>query len=543
MKDTAKTKRQLIDELVDLRQQVRQLEATKTELLEREKQLNMVLEGSNEGVWNWDLVTGTVQVSARWAELLGYRQDELELDQQTCEKLIPREDRALILKALDQCLLTGNSHCQVEHRLFTKSGLRWFLARGEVVARSKHGQVLRMIGTHIDITERRWAEEALQQRNCELALLNHATQAFNSTLDLDQVLVTVLAGVRYLLDVSACSVWLVDPETKELVCRQASGPHSEMVRGWRLAPGEGLAGWAVHHGRPMVVPDTRTDARYFKGVDERTGFEYRSILSIPLWVRQQVMGTLHVLDASVNRFKEIDVTLLESLAAIAATAIENARLYEQARQDAQAKSMLLHEVNHRVKNNLAAIIGLLFAEQHRSNIQPEADYQLALKKLIGRIQGLATVHHLLSSSEWMPLSLRELTTKIIASALQARPPDTRVMVEVSDDEACVTAEQASSLALILNELATNAVKYALAERQTARISVHISHNSESVLLEFCDDGPGYPAAVIRFEQYNAGLYLIRAIVSTNLQGELMLRNDYGAVTAIRFKCVAPDCGP
>ncbi len=205
--------------------------------------------------------------------------------------------------------------------------------------------------------------------------------------------------------------------------------------------------------------------------------------------------------------------------------------------------MLLHEVNHRVKNNLAAIIGLLFAEQHRSNIQPEADYQLALKKLIGRIQGLATVHHLLSSSEWMPLSLRELTTKIIASALQARPPDTRVMVEVSDDEACVTAEQASSLALILNELATNAVKYALAERQTARISVHISHNSESVLLEFCDDGPGYPAAVIRFEQYNAGLYLIRAIVSTNLQGELMLRNDYGAVTAIRFKCVAPDCGP
>lgn len=542
MKDTVKTKRQLIDELVELRQQVRQLEVVKTELQAREKQLNLVLEGSNEGVWNWDLVTGAVQVSARWAELLEYRLEELELDRQTCEKLIPREDRALILKALNQCLLTGNSHCEVEHRLFTKTGqLRWFLARGEVVARGERGQALRMIGTHTDITERKWAEEALQQRNCELALLNHATQAFNSTLDLDQVLIAVLAGVRYLLDVSACSVWLVNPETEELVCRQASGPHSEMVRGWRLAPGEGLAGWAVRHGQPLVVPDVRVDARHFKGVDEQTGFEYRSILSIPLWVRQQVIGTLHVLDVSVNRFKEIDVTLLESLAAIAAIAIENARLYEQARQDAQAKSMLLHEVNHRVKNNLAAIIGLLFAEQHRSNIQPEAEYQLAMKKLIGRIQGLATVHHLLSSSEWMPLSLRELTTKIIASALQARPPDTRVVVEVSDDDARVTAEQASSLALVLNELATNAVKYALARRQTARISVHISHDSEAILLEFCDDGPGYPEAVLRFEQYNTGLYLIRAIVSTNLQGELTLRNDYGAVTAIRFKSMAPGC--
>ena len=542
MKDSTKTKRQLIAELVELRQQVTQLEATKTELRESEKQLKLALDTSNGGVWNWDIATGLIQVSARWAELLGYRLEELELDRQTCEKLVPRADRALIIRALNRCLLNGDSHCEVEHRLFTKTGqLRWFLARGEVVARAEYGRVLRMIGTHIDITERKWAEEALQQRNCELALLNHATQAFNSTLDLDQVLITVLAGMRYLLDVAACSVWLVDPETKELVCRQASGPHSEIVRGWRLAPGEGLAGWAVHSGQPMVVPDVRTDARHFKGVDEQTGFEYRSILSIPLWAKQQVIGTLHVLDTSVNRFKEIDVTLLESLAAIAAIAIENARLYEQARRDAQAKSMLLHEVNHRVKNNLAAIIGLLFAEQHRGNIQPETDYQLVMKKLIGRIQGLATVHHLLSSSEWMPLSLRELSTKIIASALHARPPDTRVVVEIRGDETCITAEQASSLALVLNELATNVVKYALAERQIARISVQISHDSGDVLLEFYDDGPGYPEAVLRFEQYNAGLYLIRAIVSTNLRGELTLRNDYGAVTAIRFKPLAPDC--
>lgn len=531
-----------MDEIVELRRQVTQLEAARTELQEREKQLKLVLEGSNEGVWNWNIATGAVRVSARWAELLGYGPEELELDRQACEKLIPREDRALIIRALNHCFQKGSSHCEVEHRLFTKSGeLRWFLARGEVVARADCGRVLHMIGTHTDITDSKWAEEALQQRNCELALLNHATQAFNSTLDLDQVLVAVLAGVRHLLNVTACSVWLVDAETKELVCRQASGPHSEMVSGWRLAPGQGLAGWAVDHGLPLVVPDVRADERHFKGVDQQTGFEYRSILSIPLWAKQQVIGTLHVLDTSVNRFKEIEVTLLESLAAIAAIAIENARLYEQARRDAQAKSMLLHEVNHRVKNNLAAIIGLLFAEQHRNNIKPEADYQLAMKKLIGRIQGLATVHHLLSSSEWMPLSLRELTTKIIASALQARPPDTRVVVEVSGDETCVTAEQASSLALVLNELVTNVVKYALAQRQTARITVQISRDPESVLLEFCDDGPGYPEAVIRHEQHNVGLYLIRAIVRTDLRGELTLRNDRGAVSAIRFKPATPDC--
>ena len=173
------------------------------------------------------------------------------------------------------------------------------------------------------------SEETLWRRTRELELLNRASQALSSTLDLDQVLVTVLEEVRRLLGVVATSVWLIDPETDELICRQATGPRNEIVRGWRLAAGEGLAGWVARSGESLIVPDIKTDERHSKQVDQETGLALRSVLGIPLLVKQKVIGVLQVVDAKVGRFDTTDLGLLEPLAAEAAIAIENARLYAE----------------------------------------------------------------------------------------------------------------------------------------------------------------------------------------------------------------------
>jgi signal transduction histidine kinase len=188
-----------------------------------------------------------------------------------------------------------------------------------------------------DITERRRAEEALRQRNRELALLRRAGQAFDSSLDLKQVLVTVLEETRRLLDVVACSVWLVDPDTDELVCWQATGPQREVVRGWRLAPGVGVAGQVVRHGESFIVSDTRTDERYFAGVAQEAGLDLRSVLAVPLRVKGGVIGVLEMVDVEVDGFTLDNMLLGEQLAASAAIAIENARLYEQAQQEIEER--------------------------------------------------------------------------------------------------------------------------------------------------------------------------------------------------------------
>jgi PAS domain S-box-containing protein len=174
------------------------------------------------------------------------------------------------------------------------------------------------------------SEQVLRRRTRELELLNRASQTLSSTLDLDQVLVTVLEEVRHLLGVVATSIWLTDPETGELICRQATGPQNEIVRGWRLASGEGLAGWVARTGESLIVPDIKADERHSRRVDQETGLTLRSVLSVPLKVKHKAIGVLQVVDAEVGRFDKTDLELLEPLAAAATIAIENARLYAEA---------------------------------------------------------------------------------------------------------------------------------------------------------------------------------------------------------------------
>jgi PAS domain S-box-containing protein len=122
-------------------------------------------------------------------------------------------------------------------------------------------------------------------------------------------------------------------ESDELVCQQAAGPQSEILRGWRLAPGVGLAGWTVCHGESVVVPDAQNDERHFEGVEQQTGLELHSLLSVPMRVKEDVIGVLQAADEKSGRFDTKDLELLEPLAASAAIAVENARLYRQARQE------------------------------------------------------------------------------------------------------------------------------------------------------------------------------------------------------------------
>lgn len=400
---------------------------------------------------------------------------------------------------------------------------------------------------YTDITEHKRDKQTLAQRNRELALLNRASQAFMSKLNLNQVIDTILDEAQRLLGVMAYSIWLREPKSGELVCQKATGPKNELVKGWQLAHGAGIAGWVADHAQSLIVPDTRLDQRHFKEIDQQIQIEIRSILSIPMRVKTQIIGVLQMVDTEVNRFNATHLKLIEALAATAAIAIENAQLYEQAMQDAQTKLILLHEVNHRVKNNLATIIGLLYAERRRAGVKQEPIYQEIIRGLISRVQGLATVHNLLSASEWTPLQLSALAAEVIQTTLKALPYHKRVTVQLTPSSIYVTPKQANHLALILNELTTNTIKYALVERNIAQITIHITlepthlvtqnRNSlpeQTIRLEFRDDGPGYPDEVLNSNQRQVGLYLIETIVKHDLAGQLKLYNDQGAVTIIQI---------
>jgi two-component sensor histidine kinase len=178
------------------------------------------------------------------------------------------------------------------------------------------------------------------------------------------------------------------------------------------------------------------------------------------------------------------------------------------------------------------------AVRARKALEGQTSYRPLTQNLVSRLNGLAAVHNLLSAAEWQPLELSGLAGQVIHASQQMLPRDKQVVIDVAPSPVRVTPDQAHPLALVINELAINTVKHALAGRDRAHITVRITRQDDTLALEFRDDGPGYPQEVVQAKRHRVGVYLLQNLVRSNLRGELSLYNDGGAVTVIRFPAKA-----
>ena len=133
-------------------------------LQEREKFFRMVLDATSNGVWDRNLQTGEVYYGENWAKMLGYTIEELRDRKLTWEHLLHPDDKPAALAAVLNHLQGITSRYVAEFRMRNKSGgWQWVLARGKVVEWDEKGQPLRFVGTHYDISDRKKAEEELQE--------------------------------------------------------------------------------------------------------------------------------------------------------------------------------------------------------------------------------------------------------------------------------------------------------------------------------------------------------------------------------------------
>ncbi|MGD9098902.1 MAG: PAS domain S-box protein, partial [Anaerolineae bacterium] len=390
------------------------------------------------------------------------------------------------------------------------------------------GKPTNMIGTLHDITERIQAQGAIQQRTAQLEALHEIGLEITAQLDLETLLISIVSQAVKLLDGATGCLCLYRPERDVLERVVSIGQHVPPI-GTILRRGEGLPGSVWESGEPLIV----NDRHHWDGRAPIFDKHPRAaIVGMPVKWGDEFLGVLSVgaLDHATRAFCPADGELLHLFATQAAIAIKNAQMYERAQQDAQEKTMLLREVNHRVKNNLSGIIGLLHAAKAHAEVQDQA----MLNDLIGRVSGLATVHSMLSASQWRPLLLSELATKVIRATLHALPNEKHVSVDVHSSPLCVTPDQAHHLALVLNELTINTVKHTLGERDRAHIAFQVALDGGTARCEFRDDGPGYPPEVLQLERYSIGFNLVQSIVRNNLSGELALHNEGGAVVLIAF---------
>lgn len=160
----------------------------------------------------------------------------------------------------------------------------------------------------------------------EVNVFHELGKALTSSLQLDQVLRTIMEKINEVLRPDTWSLLLMDVEKQELYFQIATGEGAEALKDVRIKVGQGLAGWVAQSGEAVVVPDTTKDSRFFGQVDERTKVATRSIVAVPVRFREQCLGVIELINCiGPEGFSQRDLALLEALADYAAIAIENAR--------------------------------------------------------------------------------------------------------------------------------------------------------------------------------------------------------------------------
>jgi len=222
---------------------------------------------------------------------------------------------------------------------------------------------------------------------------------------------------------------------------------------------------------------------------------------------------------------------------IATNITERKRAKEVLQQYAKTQESLLQEVNHRVKNNLMALVGLLHKEQDSAQANHQDAAVDIIKEVVGRVQSLATVHSLLSANEWKDLNLGELCSSLITATVNGLYGMQTPKLEISPTMIEINSDQAHHLALVINEITTNSIKYAFGEEVSPQICVSAQLNDNLICLSFRDNGSGFPQSVLTGEPHgekHTGLRLAQGIISQSLRGHMTLSNENGAVVRLQF---------
>lgn len=375
---------------------------------------------------------------------------------------------------------------------------RMFLTRAEPL-RNGAGAITCWFGVNTDVGALQAATAALADQTRLLETLNRTAAKVAAELNLEQLVQMVVDAAVDLTGAQFGAFFYNVPKDagEAYTLYSISGVARENFSKFPM-PRATEVFQPTFHGTGVVrSPDITKDPRYgknapYKGMPEGH-LPVRSYLAAPVVSRQgEVMGGLFFGHPDAGRFTEHHEQLLAGLAAQAAIGIDNSRLYDKAqreiaerRQAEEDRLVILRELNHRVKNLFAVATGMVGMTARTSASTAEM-----AETLTGRLRALARAHELIRSTISSPSQQARHTTLrvLVDSVLEAHATPGGEQLRIAGPEIPVGPGGATSLALVLHELATNAAKYGALSEPTGSVSVSWRADDSKLILTWAERG-------------------------------------------------------
>jgi len=384
-------------------------------------------------------------------------------------------------------------------------------------------------------------DDELRQMVIRLSRLVEISVTLNSTLDLDRVLQFIIDSAADLVESEAVSIMLVDENTHNLYFAAATGSDPKELARIPIPLEGSIAGTIFREDRPLIINDVARDPRHFRQVGEKIRFETRSLIGVPMRIRERVTGVLEAVNKRQGVFDEADLQTLSIIASHSAVAIHNARLvdalqraYDELGKLDKLKSDFIAVASHELRTPLGLILGYASILKEEAGTEASGHATAVLNSALrmrALIEDMTNMGLLQTGSGEVVLVLQPLEPIVRAAhdevAEMVRAKGQTCSLQLFG-ESLLAMVDASKLSMALRNLLNNSVRFTPAG---GHIWLDLERRGPEAWLRVRDDGKGIPPGELEkiFEQFyqaedhmtrhhggmGLGLSIVRAIAQAH----------------------------
>lgn len=479
------------------------------ELKKTQETYQLALEGAGAGIWDWDIVNDSVKLSVRYAELLGYKPEELPTKIAGVRGMIHPDDKDKAV-SLSKNWTVGNKTFLGEYRIKTKNGsYRWFRNSG-IFKFGGNGQPVRMVGSIIDIDENRHLLEETQQKSEELNKFHLAVEAAT-----DQI---VIADAEGMVVYANPTMEKITGYTRE----EALGKKAGTLWGKQMSLEYYQNMWDVIKNKKKTFVSEITNRR-------KDGVKYQAMINIsPILDDEGKVRFYVAIERDVSKEKQLE----------------------------KMKDEFLNMASHELRTPMTAIKGFIsmilggdYGKVDKNFEEPLTNIMMATNRLIDLVNDLLSVSRMQAGRLKVQLKSVQIgsVTKGLIDLLEPIAKDKQIKLKIIDGRGAKVQADEELLRQIINNLVGNALKFT---EKGGNVTLKIKKDGDMCIGEVEDTGVGIAKEDVdklfgRFQQIASqgggkpvgtglGLYISRELVRT-MGGELWLvKSELGEGSIFAF---------